>query len=105
MTKAARRRPHAGSTPTHRHNMARCVVDRGWSKTAVRFQVDAKAVSKWRNRFLAEGEPDLDDRSSEAHRSPDRISLGYPDGTLTEDNLPEANTERGTHTPRETVPT
>ena len=36
-----------------------CVIDHGWTieATADRFQVDAKTVRKWRDRFLAEGEP------------------------------------------------
>ena len=42
--------------------MVACVLDRGWTieATAERFQVDAKTVRKWRDRFLAEG----DDRSA-----------------------------------------
>jgi transposase InsO family protein len=42
--------------------------------TAERFQVDAKTVRKWRDRFLAEGEPGLRDRSSRPQRSPKRTS-------------------------------
>src|SRR5687767_13338259 len=54
--------------------MVECVIDRGWSveATADRFQVDAKTVRKWRNRFLAEGIAGLEDRSSRPHRSPNR---------------------------------
>jgi transposase InsO family protein len=54
--------------------MVRCVLDRGWSIEAAadRFQVDAKTVRKWRDRFLAEGETGLLDRSSRPHRSPNR---------------------------------
>ena len=40
--------------------------------TAERFQVDAKTVRKWRDRFLAEGDDGLLDRSSRPHRSPNR---------------------------------
>jgi transposase len=38
--------------------MVSWVVDQGWTieATAERFQVDAKTVRKWRDRFLAEGE-------------------------------------------------
>jgi hypothetical protein len=40
--------------------------------TTERFQVDAKTVTKWRNRFLAEGLAGLQDRSSRLHRSPNK---------------------------------
>ena len=38
--------------------MVACVLDGGWTieATAERFQVDAKTVRKWRDRFLAEGD-------------------------------------------------
>ena len=54
--------------------MVRCVTDRGWTVTATaeRFQVDAKTVRKWRDRFLAGGDEGLVDRSSRPHRSPNR---------------------------------
>jgi transposase InsO family protein len=50
------------------------VIDDGWSieATAERFQLDAKTVRKWRDRFLAEGEAGLQDRSSRPNRSPNR---------------------------------
>ena len=49
--------------------MVGCVVARGWTidATADRFQVDAKTVRKWRDRFLAEGEAGLQDRSATNH--------------------------------------
>ncbi len=52
--------------------MVVCVIDDGWTieATADRFQVDAKTVRKWRDRYLAEGESGLLDRSSRPHRSP-----------------------------------
>jgi transposase InsO family protein len=52
--------------------MVACVVDHGWTieATADRFQVDAKTVRKWRDRYLSEGAPGLMDRSSRPHRSP-----------------------------------
>jgi transposase InsO family protein len=55
--------------------MVDCVVERGWSveATADRFQVDAKTVRKWRDRFLAEGPAGLEDRSSRPRRSPNRL--------------------------------
>jgi len=54
--------------------MVSCVIDLGWSieSTAERFQVDAKTVRKWRDRYLAEGDAGLQDRSSRPHRSPKR---------------------------------
>jgi transposase InsO family protein len=56
--------------------MVGCVLDQGWTveATAERFQVDAKTVRKWRDRFLAEGAAGLEDRSSRPHRSPNRTS-------------------------------
>jgi len=54
--------------------MVGCVLDDGWAVTATaeRFQVDAKTVRKWRDRFLAEGETGLWDRSCRPRRSPNR---------------------------------
>jgi transposase InsO family protein len=54
--------------------MVACVIERGWTieATAERFQVDAKTVRKWRDRFLAEGVAGLEDRSSRPRRSPNR---------------------------------
>jgi transposase InsO family protein len=54
--------------------MVECVLEHGWTieMTAERFQVDAKTVRKWRDRFLAEGAAGLLDRSSRPHRSPNR---------------------------------
>ena len=52
----------------------------GWTieATAERFQVDAKTVRKWRDRFLAEGDAGLLDRSSRPHRSPKRTNAKRP---------------------------
>jgi transposase InsO family protein len=57
--------------------MVDCVIDGGWTVEAVaqRFQVDAKTVRKWRDRFLAEGAAGLEDRSSRPHRSPNRTPM------------------------------
>ncbi len=54
--------------------MVASVLDRGWTieATAGRFQVDAKTVRKWRDRYVAEGDRGLFDRSSRPHRSPNR---------------------------------
>jgi transposase InsO family protein len=56
--------------------MVECVLEYGWTieATADRFQVDAKTVRKWRDRFLAEGAPGLIDRSSRPRRSPNKTS-------------------------------
>ena len=66
--------PKAPLTVEGRRRMVRCVTDRGWSITATaeRFQVDPKTVRKWRDRFLAEGEAGLEDRSCRPRRSPSR---------------------------------
>lgn len=70
----ATQHPNARLTPRHRRNMVECVLEKGWTieATAERFQVDAKTVRKWRDRFVAEGESGLVDRSSRPHRSPNR---------------------------------
>ena len=61
-------------TPVGRRRMVACVLEKGWTieATAERFQVDAKTVRKWRDRFMAEGEVGLQDRSSRPHHSPNR---------------------------------
>jgi len=68
--------PNAPLTPIGRRRMVACVLDQGWTivTTAERFQVDAKTVRKWRDRFLTEGVSGLQDRSSKPHRSPNRTS-------------------------------
>ena len=74
MTHARRQHPNAPLTPEGRRRMVACVLEQGWTieATAERFQVDAKTVRKWRDRFLAEGESGLLDRSSRPRRSPNR---------------------------------
>jgi transposase InsO family protein len=66
--------PNAVLTPRGRLRMIECVLERGWTveATAERFQVDAKTVRKWRDRFLDQGRPGLEDRSSRPRRSPNR---------------------------------
>ncbi|MCZ7532588.1 MAG: IS481 family transposase [Acidimicrobiia bacterium] len=75
---ATTRRQHSNApfTPEGRRRMVACVLDQGWTivTTAERFQVDAKTVRKWRDRFLTEGVEGLEDRSSRPHRSPNRTS-------------------------------
>ena len=64
--------------------MVDCVVERGWTieATAQRFQIDAKTVRKWRDRFLAEGPGGLRDRSSRPVRSPNRTPKGVRDRVI-----------------------
>ncbi len=66
--------PNAPLTFEGRRRMVRCVIDRKWTieATADRFQVDAKTVRKWRDRYLTAGEAGLRDRSSRPLRSPNR---------------------------------
>ena len=66
--------PNARLTPRHRLNMVTAVIDDGWTieQAAERFQVDAKTVRKWRDRYVAEGNQGLFDRSSRPRRSPNR---------------------------------
>ena len=72
MAHARTQHPNAPLTPEGRRRMVACVLHDGWTieATAERFQVDAKTVRKWRDRFLAEGDPGLFDRSSRPKRSP-----------------------------------
>ena len=74
MDHARTQHPNAVLTPKGRRKMVDCVVERGWTieATAERFQVDAKTVRKWRDRFLEQGDAGLSDRSSRPHRSPNR---------------------------------
>ncbi len=69
--------PNAPLTPEGRRRMVRCVVVDGWpvSATAERFQVDAKTVRKWRDRWLVDGDDGLRDRSSRPRRSPNRTDV------------------------------
>ncbi len=66
--------PNAPLTTEGRRRMVACVLEQYWTieATADRFQVDAKTVRKWRDRFLTEGEAGLQDRSSRPRRSPNR---------------------------------
>ena len=71
MPHARQQHPNAVLTPTGRRRMVACVVEDGWSVEAAaeRFQIDAKTVRKWRDRFLAEGVDGLLDRTI-AHTGP-----------------------------------
>jgi transposase len=76
MAHARSQHPNAPLTPQGRRRMVACVIEQRWTieATAERFQVDAKTVRKWRDRFLTEGESGLLDRSSRPRRSPSRTS-------------------------------
>jgi len=69
--------PNASLTPRGRRKMVRLVIDHGWTIEAAadKFQVDAKTVRKWRDRFLTEGETGLFDRSSRPTSSPNATSV------------------------------
>lgn len=74
MSHARSQHPNAPLTPEGRRRMVDCVLVKRWTveATAERFQVDAKTVRKWRDRFIAEGETGLCDRSSRPRHSPNR---------------------------------
>ena len=74
MTYARSQHPEHAAHPGGRRRMVECLVERKWTVTATaeRFQVDAKTVRKWRDRFLTEGESGLRDWSSRPRRSPNR---------------------------------
>ena len=74
MAKARTQHPNAALTPKMRRRMAVCVTEQRWSVAAAaeRFQVDAKTVRKWRDRYLAEGEAGLLDRHSRPRTCPGR---------------------------------
>ena len=76
MAHARSQHPNASLTPQGRRRMVSLVLDDGWTieATAERFQVDAKTVRKWRDRFVAEGEAGLFDRSVAAASSPNRTA-------------------------------
>ncbi len=76
MSQVRSQHPNAVLTPVGRRRMVACVLDRGWTieATAERFQIDAKTVRKWRDRFVVDGEAGLLDRSSRPRCSPNQTS-------------------------------
>ena len=84
MSKARTQHPNAPLTPEGRRRMVDCVLEDGWTieATAERFQIDAKTVRKWRDRFVAQGDAGLFDRSSRPHRSPRRTKAKVRDKVL-----------------------
>ena len=72
---------NARLAPKGREAMVRAVVDRGMSKAAAarQFNTTVKTVSKWVDRFLAQGAQGLRDRSSRPLSSPSQIPLAICD--------------------------
>jgi transposase InsO family protein len=68
---------NARLTPKGREEMVRAVIEAGLSKAAAarKYNTTAKTVTKWVERFRAEGREGLLDRSSKPHSSPDQIPL------------------------------
>ena len=68
--------PHANAVLTEkgRLKLARCVVEDGWPlrRAAERFQVSVPTAKRWADRFRAEGEAGMVDRSSRPLRCPNR---------------------------------
>ena len=65
---------NAALTPRARLRLARLIVDEQWSpaRAAERYDVSWKTAAKWADRYRAEGEAGMVDRSSAAHRQPNR---------------------------------
>jgi transposase len=61
-------------TPKGRLNLARCVVEDGWSlrRAADRFQVSVPTAQRWASRFRELGEAGMVDRSSRPRCSPNQ---------------------------------
>jgi transposase InsO family protein len=74
MSKAKPQHPNAALTPRQRLKMVLLVIEDRWTIEAAadKFQVDAKTVTKWRDRFLDEGKTGLFDRSSRPKSSPNQ---------------------------------
>ena len=74
---------NAKNTPRGRRSMIQRLAE-GWTILAVAaaFDVDPKTVRKWRDRFVAEGEVGLADRSSRPHASPNRLGEVVQDEIL-----------------------
>ena len=75
INKSARTLPHSRMLIVER-------LAAGWSVAAAA-GVTARTVRKWRERYAAEGELGLVDRSSRPHRSPARLSAADEDAIET----------------------
>jgi transposase InsO family protein len=67
---------NAALTPRARLRLARLIVDHGWSipRAAERYDVSWRTAKKWSDRYRAEGPAGMVDRSSRAHRQPNRTA-------------------------------
>ena len=66
--------PNAFLAPKGRLQLARCVVDDGWTlrRAAERFQVSVPTAARWAGRYREQGEDGMEDRSSRPLRCPSR---------------------------------
>src|SRR5690625_5646040 len=69
---------NAPLTPTGRLRLARCVVEDGWPlrRAAERFGVSVTTARRWAERYRAEGEAGMVDRSSRPRRCTARPTSG-----------------------------
>nr|WP_296069607.1 leucine zipper domain-containing protein [uncultured Actinoplanes sp.] len=65
---------NAALTVRARLRLARLIVDHDWSpaRAAERYDVSWRTAKKWADRYRAEGEAGMHDRSSRPHRQPNR---------------------------------
>lgn len=65
---------NAALTPRARLRLARLIVDREWppARAAERYDVSWRTAKKWADRYRAEGEAGMLDRSSRPHHQPNR---------------------------------
>ena len=63
---------NAALTPRARLRLAKLIVEDGWpvARAAERFQVSWPTANRWAQRYAAEGEAGMTDRSSRPHHSP-----------------------------------
>ena len=63
---------NAALTPRARLKLARLIVEQNWpiAQAAQRFQVSWPTANRWAERYRAEGEAGMQDRSSRPHHSP-----------------------------------
>jgi len=68
---------NAALTPRARLRLARLVVEQGWPipRAAERYDVSWRTARKWADRYRAEGQAGMIDRSSRPHRQPNRTTL------------------------------
>lgn len=66
--------PNAFLAPKGRLQLAKCIVQDGWSlrRASERFQVSVPTAARWADRYREHGEDGMEDRSSRPLRSPSR---------------------------------